>query len=64
MFCQYDGHSDHILRFDVRSVRLVWGHDGNLSVRWYNFLRYTSANVDDSSVRPLKMFESAIIQHE
>lgn len=45
-------------------MRLVWGHICNLAFRRYNIFRYTFANVDDSSVRPLIIFGLAITQRE
>ena len=49
-------HSDSVRRFDVGSVRLVWSHDSHPTARRYNFLRYTSVDVDDSQVCPLSHF--------
>lgn len=44
-------NSDDVLRVDVRSVCLDWGHPGYPAICRYNFLRYTSADVDDTPVR-------------
>lgn len=57
-------HSKDVLRFAVGSVRLVWGHIGNLALRKYNFLRYTSTDVDDPPVRLLKISEPSATHHE
>ena len=56
-------HSDDVLRFDVGSVRLVRNHICNLTVRRHNFLRYTSADVDDSPVRLLNVFALTNTHH-
>jgi hypothetical protein len=42
--------TDDVLRIDVRSMRLGWSYVSNLPIRRYNFLRYTSADVDDTPV--------------
>ena len=43
-------HSDDVLRFGVRSMRLGWSHVSHATIRWYNFLCYTLADVDDAPV--------------
>ena len=43
-------HSDDVLRVDVRSMRLVWDYVSHPTIRRCNFLRHTSADVDDAPV--------------
>lgn len=57
-------HPDDLLRFGVRSMRLAWGHIGDLAVHQYGVFHHTSADVDDPPVRLLGNIETMVTQHD